>query len=668
MGCRSEYSRLCNLIDDSLFPFSEPELLPLTKQKEKSLLIILSQVSREIQRWGNELESDSENEFVVNPASVGESFGDSEPHSGCHNCLAKIVSILVVFLTVESQYVQHSAGNVLVVISNFITKVVCFNRLPGNSKYVLQSVLYSSPALTICILQGRKWDEFLQLLCVCQEVAISKILSSSSVYLIPGTNVSECDISSSILILQAGLVNANWSTAGGLIRVLRNILKYLKQECDGELVEVYMHSISYCISYVPWDLFNEIHVGQNAEARIRSTGDALLLGSIDPLESRFVFLGNLLQFFCSLVEQSDLVEIGGGSLDDHTVLSKITSLIPKLLQCCFHKQGDYISTCISRYLRHKILMLMIRLSFRSCGKRPILSLLLKLLWKYFQDLLCQPIIERQAGLDDCLQGSPFLASVADGEVHSTCSQHLQRQAVFLLLKCSLSLINTSKETDGTCACATSNLFLTCDLASDLNCCSRKEGFSELSEWLQGHLPLGKFVDYGIYLEKCSNFALSFLQLYMHEDDFLFGVLLQLLSLPIPAEQQDHKERGKAFQEMKGDILFHVSSVFNPVHLFHLFLAEVEPSSAPVKGSGTSEALEQRCMRNHKACSKCYSMRRQPFEKAKECMLSLKASVENLHQKNLFPYNPAALLKSFARFEELCYQQQREYHLETGGKT
>lgn len=28
------------------------------------------------------------------------------------------------------------------------------------------------------------------------------------------------------------------------------------------------------------------------------------------------------------------------------------------------------------------------------------------------------------------------------------------------------------------------------------------------------------------------------------------------------------------QDMKEDILFHVSNVFNPVHLFHLFLAEV----------------------------------------------------------------------------------------------
>ncbi|CBI33272.3 unnamed protein product, partial [Vitis vinifera] len=37
-------------------------------------------------------------------------------------------------------------------------------------------------------------------------------------------------------------------------------------------------------------------------------------------------------------------------------------------------------------------------------------------------------------------------------------------------------------------------------------------------------------------------------------------------------------------------------------------------------------------------------REQPFKEAKECLLSLKNSVENLHQKSLFPYNPQVLLR------------------------
>lgn len=36
----------------------------------------------------------------------------------------------------------------------------------------------------------------------------------------------------------------------------------------------------------------------------------------------------------------------------------------------------------------------------------------------------------------------------------------------------------------------------------------------------------------------------------------------------------------------------------------------------------------------------------PFNKASECLLSLNNSIVNLHQKNLFPYNPEALLKRY----------------------
>lgn len=38
-----------------------------------------------------------------------------------------------------------------------------------------------------------------------------------------------------------------------------------------------------------------------------------------------------------------------------------------------------------------------------------------------------------------------------------------------------------------------------------------------------------------------------------------------------------------------------------------------------------------------------------FNNAKECLLSLKKTVEDLHRKNLFPYNPKPLLRRFAIF-------------------
>lgn len=41
-----------------------------------------------------------------------------------------------------------------------------------------------------------------------------------------------------------------------------------------------------------------------------------------------------------------------------------------------------------------------------------------------------------------------------------------------------------------------------------------------------------------------------------------------------------------------------------------------------------------------------------LEAAKECLLSLKASIDSLNQKNLFPYNPKVLLRRYVYFKQL----------------
>ena len=50
-----------------------------------------------------------------------------------------------------------------------------------------------------------------------------------------------------------------------IIRVLRNILKYLKREYDDQLGKIYLDSISSCLSNVPWDSLNDVCVGQNGD-------------------------------------------------------------------------------------------------------------------------------------------------------------------------------------------------------------------------------------------------------------------------------------------------------------------------------------------------------------------------------------------------------------------
>lgn len=52
------------------------------------------------------------------------------------------------------------------------------------------------------------------------------------------------------------------------------------------------------------------------------------------------------------------------------------------------------------------------------------------------------------------------------------------------------------------------------------------------------------------------------------------ILSSALLMDCGAECRFNKRKWTS-QDTKEDILFHVSNVFNPVHLFHLFLAEVK---------------------------------------------------------------------------------------------
>jgi hypothetical protein len=158
---------------------------------------------------------------------------------------------------------------------------------------------------------------------------------------------------------------------------------------------------------------------------------------------------------------------------------------------------------------------MTRLSFQTCLECSTLVSWLQLLHTYFQELLWQPIAQAESCQDDCLEGSPFLLCVSDGEIHLH-SRHIQRQAVFLFIKFSFTLMSLKANSENQCVCATPNSCLTYESNSGLECCFRKKGLLELHKWLQGHLPTETFLDHEMYLERCVNFASSLLQLFMHE--------------------------------------------------------------------------------------------------------------------------------------------------------
>ncbi|PRQ55916.1 putative protein Line [Rosa chinensis] len=660
----SNLTKLHRLIDDSLRPvfnlglLQEPDVVSVTKERE--ILVSLAQILRQVKLWIGEVDSHSDNGVLIGLDFENECM-----------CLSKILTHLIVFLTVESQYVKHLACNVLAAVSEFVAA------------------------------SGSHWDAFIRLLCDCMDLAITAAVSCSTSTLATGASDLCSSSLSLILVLKPKVKNGDWSVAAGVVRVLRDILKYLKSEDDDELVEVFIEAVNSFLSTVPWDLLHEIRVGPNA--------DALKCSRADVSFQRTLFLGNLIQFLCSLVEQGSVVDAPGGSLDQHhPVFSRIINLVPKLLRLCLGEQADCVIShnCISQYFKHKLLVLMIRLIVQTCPESSILVSWLQLIHYYFEELLRQPISTLECDQEDCLEGSPFLSSVSDSEVNSLSSRHLQRQAVFLFLRCSFSLINSNGGTNRKCACASWNLCLDYDSNAELQCCGRKEGLLELNNWLQGHLPTDMFVDHEMYFEKCADFAKSFLQLYIKEDDVLFRVLLQLLCVPCPAEKQFEEERG-SFQDSKGNVLFFVSDLFNPVLLFHLFLVELSYDHQVLldyritKDTGISCAeYLLRCLRkvcdswslfvefppsgqaiNRSSCKKrkvslngssfcgadlfalvkdsgglfledeCddekkydFKHTRENFQKAKECLISLKNSI--------------ALLNRLMRFQELCFEEEK----------
>ncbi|GLT75258.1 hypothetical protein SLA2020_469940 [Shorea laevis] len=659
MSSGSDYAHLWRLFDDYLPPSTEPQEVSISKDGEKRLLLALSQLSREIQ---------------LLTANATSNLRQEDNH-----CLSDIISRLISLLTVQSQFVPHLAGNILVAISEFVAS------------------------------SGSGWDFFIRLLCVYAEMVVTNM---SNVHFEPSPLHSE--LLGFLVVFKDRLKNVNWLTVAGIIQVLRNILKYFKQERGDELVNVYLDSVHSCLLNVPWssmDVVFDDHYG-NKKYNIEYGSEK---------EPRVLFLGNFIQFLCSFAEQVCSVETLGGSLDKHVILPKIINLIPKLLYWCLGNGGNCVNKRISQYLKHKLLGLMIRLSCQICLDSLVLLSWLTLLHDYFQEHLYEPVMQI-GDKDDCLGDSPFLSSVSHGEEYSNSMSccHLQRQAIFLFLRCSISLINLKGDTEMHCSCSTASSCLVSEAMPDLCCCTRKKGLLQIYTWLCGHLPIDMFIDHEMYTVKCIKFASFLLQLYVNEDDMLFGLLLQLLSFPSYEEKQIHKEQWE-FKVVKEDAHFHVSNVFNPINLFHLFLAELHYDHQVLldylisKDNGISCAeYLLRCLRmvsdswqlfvefsvgrqvkNHSFSKRrkllshgssfqtklpsrsvknsCLSVEQklegnssyhcelnttgeQAYWKARDCLLSLKTSMENLHQKNLFPYNPEVLLKRLRRFQELCFKQ------------
>lgn len=207
--------------------------------------------------------------------------------------------------------------------------------------------------LVLILLQGSNWNLLIRSLFCCMELAIINILSIASTTFRAESGNSHFDSSSFMGVIKPRLKYAGWSSLVGIVRILRNILKSLKQEYDyhDSLTEVYLHSVYSCLSTVPWDSMDLICGTQSC-----CSAGALHLRTADEEESKVLFLGNIIQFLCSLVEHFSSVDDMGSSLDKHLILSVVTKLVPKLLYWCLGEPGERVKTHISHYFRHKLLV------------------------------------------------------------------------------------------------------------------------------------------------------------------------------------------------------------------------------------------------------------------------------------------------------------------------
>ncbi|KAK9713487.1 hypothetical protein RND81_06G030400 [Saponaria officinalis] len=647
--------RLCTVIHRCLHPFTELKKISSTPENGKKLLISLSQILREIRRLIDDHDTELQEQ-----SSICSSF---ESHSAEHECLVNIVSSLVSLLNTDDKYAQHLLGNIFLVISEFL--LAC----------------------------GDSWDKLVHLLCVSFEFGLRNVLQPS----FNGVEDSKCIPANLGLILN----DFTWNGVAGIIRVLRGILKHLKEEEDAELVVVVSDLLSTSLSEIPWDVLNGVQNDTSTDVRASSNdGD---------IEVKTLLVGNLVQLLCSLVGLIGSAEVEAGSIDKNTILHKICDLVPNLVRWCLAEDRSFIHSRIRGYFQHKFLMLMIRLSFHMKLDCSVLLLWLKLLHEYFQDLLSRPLSVVQCGQDDALEGSPFISSLHDEEICHLSLCHLQRQTVFLFVRCCVSLIGPRYPSDLTIAGKRkSSLFDSNSSIIDNNFGTNK-GLCEFYEWLQGKVPLDIFSKNQMYLEKCNEFTTSFITLYMREDDMLFEVLLQMLSLSSWAETMLSKD-GRSFDNEE-DILFHISNLFNPLLVFLVFLAELQYDHQLLldyliskdTGSKCAEYL-LRCLRTicaswdqflqllvgktrlcqndcQKSCKRTRTFLEdscaeqipvplhcghavsfeqnekefQPGSKvfrncsiriqdAKACLRSLKNALKKLHQKKLFPYNPEVLIR------------------------
>ncbi|TVU33357.1 hypothetical protein EJB05_25169, partial [Eragrostis curvula] len=530
---------LCDLVTASLLPYLEPGTSPpreLTREDERRLLVELSRVNKAIRGWDEEEEVEgqgSESDGQETGSCSGKIHGCCLPRvhhlDDGFDCLRKMVSVLVGFLGFSSDYVKHSARNILVSMSISLTK---FDTWIQFIEFIWAAIHASST-------------------CVHKALPSKMGLKSHD---IASTSTS---ITSFMAVLKLHSCVISGQMMASLFQVLHAMLKFLKHN-DSELKGDFICLSIHHIQKMPWESVHQLGARELVS---------------DAMDSKFSFChnlaesgsltGSLLQLLCSLLEQTSLE-----GTDGQDMYVKLVDIVPKL--AAFLQEQHDGPRSLYQYSKHKVLV-QLRLRIKRLG---------------------------------------------------TC---------------------------------------------------------------KGELSICSLVVAYVYL------ATEMMVLFNAHDDMLFRILLQLLDSPLISMRMDSMEA----TELIGAKLF--SSIFDPVHLFHLLLLLLDYDHLVLVDYLISKDVGVDCAQYLLRClrlvsqswhafvdgsvyetkiinlnskrqktsqdangAKCSSSKERMnaqklFISAKACLLSLKRTVEDLQKKGLFPYNPRPLLRSLARFEELCEQ-------------
>eukprot|EP01018_Ginkgo_biloba_P002651 Gb_27207 [translate_table: standard] len=729
-------SWLCNFLQESRSLNIDNEANGLSKEQEREMLIALSKVCRRFQ----DLETYHIHEFGLNdPIDDIQNLNlcTQGQDASAHNCLQLVTKTLVVLLVLENTFVSHASAKTLLVLSNYLVKSVSEWKGFLHCLWIsLKGVCFSSDTKLF-----NDAGKSSQSNAIDQKSSTSDSIDTKVALYI---RYLMKDIYCFDSTVESIRLKKCWSAASWLMQLLRNILKTCHVK-TGKLTVIYLHIAEAYILDVATLVLNKLCLEETVSSVNFSSDHFLSEGIKGYLDvQNELALGAFLQLLCSFVHiiTSEYSEVEGGNLlNQWPILLKVNGLVPALSiqSLAVHKHPE--SGCISHFLRHKLMMLMIRLSDCFLQKPSTFVLWLEVLWKHAADLLGQSLPGDNKIHESSLVGSPFGTFLNHSDRDFLVStSHLQRRAVFLLFKCSFILIREDVKTpegrtsfDGTPVVIENETGPSqLNPISELN---REKAAAALMDWLLKQMPCASAFDNNALRSRCNDFASSFLQLFMDEDDLMFEMLLQLLNLPLPLQQVQYGGNKdcmdaclQLLDALKPNLLFHV--FLAGVHYDHLVLVDYliskgtgilflryllrclrivcdswpnfiefsvdtddksnfkskrrphhlarnehfdrHPLSAlemcmlSTPGSITSQIAVQskdELESGHTTSKRKRAIQFLPiskimdngleFESAKRCLLSLKDAIESLHHKDLFPYNPSALLKRLETFLQLC---------------